>query len=91
MSNSVARKVVAYFNDLGENKPTTTFFSPRERQVLELLVKGVAYKGIADQLLLSIETVRMHIKRIYAKLHVHSRGEAVAKYLMHKPNRLSLF
>jgi DNA-binding CsgD family transcriptional regulator len=49
--------------------------------VLDHLAQGVPYKEIADVLALSIDTVRMHIKGIYGKLHVHSRGEAVAKYL----------
>jgi DNA-binding CsgD family transcriptional regulator len=45
------------------------------------LAQGIPYKEIADILSVSIDTVRMHIKGIYGKLHVHSRGEAVAKYL----------
>lgn len=81
MSSSIARKVVAYFNEMGEVKSNTAALSPRELQVLELLAKGVAYKNIADQLSLSIETIRMNVKHIYTKLHVHSRGEATAKYL----------
>jgi DNA-binding NarL/FixJ family response regulator len=81
MSSSIARKVVAYFNEMGSQKSDTAPLSPREQQVLELLAKGAAYKNIADQLSLSIETVRMNVKHIYAKLHVHSRGEAAAKYL----------
>jgi DNA-binding NarL/FixJ family response regulator len=81
MSSSIARKVVAYFNEMGAAKSDTATLSPRELQVLELLAKGMAYKNIADELSLSIETIRMNVKHIYAKLHVHSRGEAAAKYL----------
>jgi DNA-binding NarL/FixJ family response regulator len=81
MSSSIARKVVAYFNQMGENKSDTAALSPREQQVLELLAKGAAYKDIATQLSLSIDTIRMNVKHVYAKLHVHSRGEAAAKYL----------
>jgi DNA-binding NarL/FixJ family response regulator len=81
MSSSIARKVVAYFNEMGGGKSDTAGLSPRERQVLELLAKGGTYKNIADQLSLSIETIRMNVKHIYTKLHVHSRGEATAKYL----------
>jgi DNA-binding NarL/FixJ family response regulator len=81
MSSSIARKVVDYFNQLGAEKSETDVLSPREQQVLELLARGAAYKDIADQLSLSIETIRMNVKHIYAKLHVHSRGEAAAKYL----------
>jgi DNA-binding NarL/FixJ family response regulator len=87
MSSSIARKVVAYFNELGAGKSDATTLSPREQQVLELLAKGAAYKTIADQLSLSIETIRMNVKHIYAKLHVHSRGEATAKYLQQSPYR----
>ena len=81
MSSSIARKVVAYFNEMGARKSTTPALSAREQQVLELLAKGASYKRIADQLSLSIETIRMNVKHIYTKLHVHSRGEATAKYL----------
>ncbi len=82
MSSSIARKVVAYFNQLGAAKTDDVeALSPRERQVLELLARGSAYKDIAHQLSISIETVRMNVKHIYTKLHVHSRGEATAKYL----------
>lgn len=81
MSSSIARKVVAYFNKIGEDNSETTTLSAREQQVLDLLAKGAAYKSIADQLSVSIDTVRMNVKHIYAKLHVHSRGEAAAKYL----------
>ena len=81
MSSSIARKVVDYFNQIGAEKSDTDVLSPREQQVLELLARGAAYKDIAEQLSLSIETIRMNVKHIYAKLHVHSRGEAAAKYL----------
>ncbi|HEX3719025.1 MAG TPA: response regulator transcription factor [Verrucomicrobiae bacterium] len=81
MSSSIARKVVAYFNEMGKAQSNTVALSPRELQVLELLANGAAYKHIADKLSLSIETIRMNVKHIYTKLHVHSRGEAVAKYM----------
>ena len=81
MSSSIARKVVDYFNEMGEQRSNTPTLSPREQQVLELLAKGAAYKKIADQFSLSIDTVRMHVKHIYVKLHVHSRSEATSKYL----------
>jgi DNA-binding NarL/FixJ family response regulator len=89
MSSSIARKVVAYFNEMGAGKSDTAALSPREQQVLELLAKGAAYKNIADQLSLSIETIRMNVKHIYTKLHVHSRGEAAAKYLQQSQFRRS--
>jgi len=81
MSSSIARKVVAYFNEMGRKKSETSELSPREQQVLELLATGSSYKEIADQLSLSLETIRMNVKHIYAKLHVHSRGEATAKFM----------
>jgi DNA-binding NarL/FixJ family response regulator len=80
MSSSIARKVVDYFNEMGKVKSDTPTLTPREQQVLELLAKGAAYKNIADHLSLSIDTIRMNVKHIYAKLHVHSRSEATAKY-----------
>jgi DNA-binding NarL/FixJ family response regulator len=81
MSGHIARKVVQYFNLRGSAEKAMEKLSKREREVLNHLAQGIAYKEIADVLSLSIDTVRMHIKGIYGKLHVHSRGEAVAKYL----------
>ena len=80
MSGHIARKVVQHFNRLGVQEKEVDRLSKREREVLDCLAQGLAYKEIADQLSLSIETIRMNVKHIYAKLHVHSRGEAVAKY-----------
>ena len=81
MSGHIARKVVQYFNNRGSAEQAVEKLSKREREVLDHLAQGIAYKEIADVLSLSIDTIRMHIKGIYGKLHVHSRGEAVAKYL----------
>jgi len=81
MSGHIARKVVQYFNQRGSAEKEIEKLSKREREVLDHLAQGIPYKEIADVLTLSIDTVRMHIKGIYSKLHVHSRGEAVAKYL----------
>lgn len=81
MTSSIARKVVASFQ---KSKPTTesqTHLSPREEAVLNGLAKGLTYKAIADQLDISIDTIRTYLKRVYGKLHVQSRTEAVAKYL----------
>lgn len=82
MTGHIARKVVQYFNQRGLAENEIEKLSKREREVLDRLAEGVSYKEIADVLNLSIDTVRMHIKGIYSKLHVHSRGEAVAKYLL---------
>lgn len=81
MTGHIARKVVQFFNQRGRMEKEIETLSPREREVLDRLAEGIAYKEIAEVLTLSIDTVRMHIKGIYGKLHVHSRGEAVAKYL----------
>ena len=81
MSDHIARKVVQYFNHKGARGSALEALAPREAQVLEKLAGGASYKEVADQLSLSIDTVRMNVRHIYHKLHVHSRGEAVAKYL----------
>ncbi len=83
MTGHIARKVVQYFNQRGSGVNEVEKLSKREREVLEQLARGVPYKEIADVLSVSIDTVRVHIKGIYGKLHVHSRGEAVAKFLRH--------
>ena len=81
MTGHIARKVVQYFNQRGHHDTEIEKLSKREHEVLDYLAQGVPYKEIADVMSLSIDTVRIHIKGIYSKLHVHSRGEAVAKYL----------
>jgi DNA-binding NarL/FixJ family response regulator len=83
MTGHIARKVVQYFNQRGDLGTDMEKLSTREREVLEHLVRGRAYKEIAGDLAVSIDTVRAHIKGIYGKLHVHSRGEAVARFLHH--------
>ena len=62
-------------------RPPTESLSPREIEVLELLVKAFAYKEVAAGLNVSYSTVQRHIESIYRKLHVHSRTHAVSKYL----------
>jgi DNA-binding NarL/FixJ family response regulator len=81
MSGKIARTVVQYFQSLRKAEPRAEYLSPREEEILNLLVKGYRYKEIADALSISFETVRSHLKNIYDKLHVHSRTEAVVKYL----------
>jgi len=81
MSSHIARKVIQAFQPVykaatpGEN-PT-----PREQQILELLARGFAYKQIAAELNLSMGTIQTHVSRIYKKLHVNCRTEAVMKFL----------
>jgi DNA-binding NarL/FixJ family response regulator len=81
MSGLIARKVVQYFKQSATTSSELETLSVREREILERLGEGEPYKTIADALRLSIDTVRMHVRGIYRKLHVHSRGEAVAKLL----------
>ena len=81
MSHSIARKVVASFQRTERTGGEASLLSPREETVLECLAKGLAYKQIADQLGISITTIRSYLRRIYEKLHVQSRSEAVARYL----------
>jgi len=83
MSGSIARKVVASFQQQGRDDEEKTHLSSREHTVLECLAKGLTYKQTADHLGISIDTIRTHVRRIYEKLHVQSRTEAVAKFLRH--------
>ena len=81
MSSQIARKVVQNFHR-NETKTdgATVELSPREREVLELLARGYLYKEIAEMLEIGVQTVNTYIRRIYEKLHVRSRAQAVAKY-----------
>jgi DNA-binding NarL/FixJ family response regulator len=81
MSGKIARTVVEYFQKIQGSSPQEENLSKREQEILDLLVKGYRYKEIADALSISFETVRSHLKNIYDKMHVHSRTEAVVKYL----------
>jgi len=82
MSAPIARKVVQSLQSARSAPAANTIaLSPRERDVLDGLAEGQAYKQISGQLGVSIHTVRNYIRRIYEKLHVCSRTEAVAKYL----------
>jgi DNA-binding NarL/FixJ family response regulator len=81
MSTSIARIVVKSFQSKLSQNAKIEELSEREQQVLEGLAQGFIYKQIADQLNVSIHTVRNYIRRIYEKLHVRTSAEAVAKYL----------
>ena len=83
MSSNIARKLVQSFRQPanGEVIPDgIEDLTRREHEVLQLLASGDLYKEIADALGISITTVNAHIRRIYEKLHVRSRGQAVAKF-----------
>jgi DNA-binding NarL/FixJ family response regulator len=81
MSSHIARKVVQHVQQFGGISDDTMDLSPREYEILELLAKGQQYKEIADMLGISALTVRTHLRNIYEKLQVHSRTEAVVKFL----------
>ncbi|PBQ32342.1 DNA-binding response regulator [Sphingobacteriaceae bacterium] len=78
MTSSVARQVLTMFTDVYKQKNDSYNLSERERDVLKALVNGYSYKMIANELFISIDTVRSHIKKIYEKMHVNSKTEAVA-------------
>ena len=84
MSSQIARKVVAAFQNKKSDKyPTESaldILSKREKEILEMLSKGLLYKEIADCIFISTETVRKHVYHIYEKLHVTNRVEAVNKF-----------
>jgi len=79
MSPSVATKVLKMVVEQSPSAKADSFnLSEREKEILSCLVKGMSYKLIADACFISIDTVRGHIRNIYEKLHVHSKGEAIA-------------
>ncbi len=79
MSPTVATKVMKMIAQQSPSAKVNTFnLSDREKEILSCLVKGMSYKLIADACFISIDTVRGHIRNIYEKLHVHSKGEAIA-------------
>jgi len=81
MTTHIARKVVQSFQQTGASSQPTEGLSPREQEVLDCLSKGFLYKEIADKLGIGYETVHTYIRRIYEKLQVRTRTEAVAKFL----------
>lgn len=81
MSSGIARKVVGYFQKPAEQSGEDFNLTARERETLELLAKGYLYKEIASELGIKLETVNFHLGKIYRKLHVRTRTEAVLKYV----------
>lgn len=81
MSPQIARKIVQSFYESGEAADEEFNLTEREKEILSYLAKGYRYQEIADKLFISIDTVRSHIRKIYRKLQVRSRTEAVMKYL----------
>jgi DNA-binding NarL/FixJ family response regulator len=81
MTTHIARKVVQSFQRAGASPQPTENLSQREQEVLDCLSQGFLYKEIAEKLGISYETVHTYIRRIYEKLQVRTRTEAVAKFL----------
>ncbi len=85
MTAHIARKVVQSFQKAGPSQQATENLSHREQEVLDFLSQGFLYKEIAEKLGISYETVHTYIRRIYEKLQVRTRTEAVAKFLKRQP------
>jgi len=81
MTTHIARKVTQSFQRSGPSAQPTENLSEREQEVLDCLSQGFLYKEIAEKLGISYETVHTYIRRIYEKLQVRTRTEAVAKFL----------
>lgn len=79
MSSNIARKLVTVFREQQKESTPVQVLSNRENEILQLLAKGLLYKEIADTLAISTGTVRQHIHKIYEKLHVQNRTEAINK------------
>lgn len=85
MSSGIARRVVEAFHRgpvVAEDEAPLT---PREAEILDLLVQGFRYREIAERLFISLDTVRTHVRHVYEKMHVRSRAEAAAKVLGRAP------
>ncbi len=81
MSLQVARKVINHFHQPRKSVSEVEQLTGREQEILRLLSMGYMYKEIADQLGITISTIRTHVRAIYEKLHVHSRTEAAMKFV----------
>jgi DNA-binding NarL/FixJ family response regulator len=80
MSSEIARKVIAHFQAQETAADDVEGLSTREREVLDLVVRGLSNKEIVGRLNITIEGVRWHLRNIYEKLHVHSRTEVLVKF-----------
>ncbi|MEZ4910837.1 MAG: response regulator transcription factor [Saprospiraceae bacterium] len=84
MSPSIARKVLQLPFAKGNASSGKNNLTERELEILNLLAQGLSYKMVAAELILSLDTIRTYVKRIYEKLHVHSVTEAVHKVYINK-------
>lgn len=80
MSPTIAREIVNYFMN-GKSKQPVLNLTNRQQEIIELMVEGRTYSGIAKELFISIDTVRYHIKQLYQSLHVSNKAEAISSYL----------
>ena len=82
MNGVIAAKVLDYFQkqQKSNSELNQSNLTEREKEILNLLIKGNSYKEIAAGIYISVETLNSHIKNIYRKLNVHSRSELAAKY-----------
>jgi DNA-binding NarL/FixJ family response regulator len=81
MTSSIARHVADYFRKRAKTRDEIVRLSPRETELLTLLAKGYTNKEIAGKLSLTLETIQSYLKSVYKKMHVHSRAEALVKYM----------
>src|SRR5712671_4881902 len=80
ITSNIARKIVQSFRQVPSPAAAGEGLSPREQEVLEMLTQGYLFKEVADRLNISVHTVNTYVRRIYEKLQVRSRAQAVAKY-----------
>ena len=83
MSPEVARRVINLFREIKPPKEATHELTPHEVRLLRMLVEGHSYKTAANELHVSVNTIKFHLRHIYEKLQVHTKSEAVAKALRH--------
>ncbi len=83
MSPEVARRVINLFREIKPPKEATHELTPHEVRLLRMLVEGHSYKTAANELHVSVNTIKFHLRHIYEKLQVHTTSEAVAKALRH--------
>lgn len=81
MTPQIARRVVQHFRKAPELSTDLEKLTPREKEILGQLAQGFLYKEIGDNLGISMDTVRTYVRKIYEKLHVHSRAGAMIKFL----------
>jgi len=80
MTPEIARKVIGHFREQAEAASESGNLSPREKEVLQLVMHGLGNKEIADRLGVTVAAIKWHLQHVYEKLHVHSRTEAALKF-----------